>query len=805
MKISLNWLKRYIDVNLDAENLADVFTSLGFEVENIDFIGLKRQTSLVVGEIQKIDRHPNADKLSICSVFIGDDNLRQIVCGAKNFKLMDHVPVALPGTILPGDVKIEESKLRGILSSGMMCSGRELGLSNDHDGLLILSKDTEVGKILHDVINIPSDIIFDLSVTSNRGDCLSYLGIARELGSKLNLSVSFPDVTKTPIVNNDDLLKCVNVSSKDCSCYYGFCVTGINIQESPDWLVNDLNNAGMKSINNVVDICNWVMLETGNPLHAFDIKKIKNSELNVRYATDDESLVGLDNKLHNLNSNITVIADSEKPLVIAGIIGSIDAEVDDSTTDIFIESACFDHASIMLSSRNLNVSTESSYRFTHVVDAAACKSSGERALSLILKICGGEYVQYIPAKEHLNERTNISISNDFFLKKLGFCIPRDDIANILQRLGFDVRITDIGFNVVVPSFRSDVERPIDIVEECLRVYGTDKIPNLPVNITNVQRKDHCSFPFLRNVRQNLSNHDFFECYNYSFSDVNIVRNLLNSEPLVELENPLNIDQSCYRQSLLPGLLTTLKTNIQNGNWENKFFEAGKIVTKVNALPSECLAISCITTEIPLNRQIEFKKVTFLDIKKLCFDVLKSLINTDQIKLSSMGDSFLWQAEHSAEYCSLDRSGIEIKCGLLNKKSLKRYFGLKQNIWGMEIIITDAVFERNRSKNKRYKRFGIFPRVSKDISIIVDRDVQVGDVMSLLEKFSKKSINSSIEIEYISLFDIYTGEQIGSDKKALGFEISFRSEERTLTDNEVQEFFEKIQNEVLKFYEIRKLA
>ncbi len=805
MKISLNWLRRYINVNLDTESLADVFTSLGFEIENIDFTGLKRQKSLVVGEIQKIDQHPNADKLSICSVSVGNDNLRQIVCGAKNFKLMDHVPVALPGTILPGDVKIEESKLRGILSSGMMCSGRELGLSNDHDGLLILSKDTEVGKILHDVINIPSDIIFDLSVTSNRGDCLSYLGIARELGSKLNLPVSFPDVTKTPIVNNSELLKCVNVSSKDCSCYYGFCITGINVQESPDWLINDLNTAGMKSINSVADICNWVMLETGNPLHVFDVKKIKNGQLNIRYATDDESLVGLDNKLHNLNSSVTVIADFEKPLVIAGIIGSIDAEVDDSTTDIFIESACFDHASIMLSSRNLNVSTESSYRFTHVVDAAACKSSGERALSLILEICGGEYVQYIPAKEHLKERTNISISNDLFFKKLGFCIPRDDIVNILQRLGFDVKITDVGFNVVVPSFRSDIERPIDIIEECLRVYGTDKIPNLPVNITNVKRNDHCSFTFLRNVRQILSNHDFFECYNYSFNDVNIVRNLLSSEPLVELENPLNIDQSCYRQSLLPGLLTTLKINIQNGNWENKFFEAGKIVTKVNTLPSECLAISCITTEIPLNRQIEFKKVTFLDVKKLCFDVLKSLINTNQIKLSSMGASFLWQAEHSAEYCSLDRSGIEIKCGLLNKKSLKRYFDLKQNIWGIEIIITDAVFERNRSKNKRYKRFGVFPRVSKDISIIVDRNVQVGDVMSLLEKISKKSINSSIKIEYISLFDIYTGEQIGSDKKALGFEISFRSDERTLTDSEVQEFFEKIQNEVLKFYEIRKLA
>lgn len=804
MKISLNWLKRYIDIEPEVEGLVDTFTSLGFEVESVESTGLMRQSSLVVGEIQKIEQHPNADKLSVCQVCVGVNDSRQIVCGAKNFKLFDHVPVALPGTILPRDIKITESTLRGIPSKGMMCSGRELGIGEDHSGLLILDKLTTIGAVLHDVIDIENDTIFDLSVTSNRGDCLSYLGIARELGCKLNLPVKFPAHGSPIPEKRTDLVADVVVQSDDCSGYYGFCLAGVKVGPSPEWIARDLQASGIKSINNVVDICNWVMLETGNPLYAFDVAKIKGNTLTIRHASNNESILGLDNRVHELNERVTVIADNERPLVIAGIIGSKDAEIDSSSTDILIESACFNSAAIMRASRMLNIFTDSSYRFARTVDGASCKSAGERALNLIVELCGGRYVQYSPAREYRAVSKTIIITDEFISNKLGFSIDHEIIHNILERLGFEVRDDGIGFTVIVPNFRSDIESPIDIVEECLRVYGTDKIPYGPVVSKSTHRKDHKAFTFSAAVRQMLSEHGFYECYNYSLISSEVVHNLLGEEPFVNIANPLSADQACYRQSLLPGLLNTLRTNIQNGNLDSRFFEIGKIATKTNDKINEYLAVSFVISEEPLSRTINPKNITFTDVKRWCFGVVKHCAAPEQVKLQTIQNSTLWQPGYSAEYVQLARSGIEVRVGLLNKRSLKQMFDIKENIFGAEIIISDTVFGR-KSAIKSYSPFSQFPRVVKDISVIVDHDEQSGEVKHVLEKIAKKSVNGSVNIEHISLFDVYTGERINHNKKALGFEISFRSNEKTLTDNEVQKSFDYIQNEITKFYEIRKIS
>ncbi len=804
MKISLNWLKKYIDVKLADDALVEIFTLLGFEVENVETIGLRYQKSLVVGEIRSIIPHPNADKLSICQVCVGDNDTRQIVCGAKNFKLMDHVPVALPGTVLPGEVVITENKLREVLSCGMMCSGRELGLGGDHSGLLILDSSTKVGTVLHDAIDVQNDTIFDLSITSNRGDCLSYQGIARELGCKLNIPFKLPMIDDLEIKSQKKMITSINVDSNECICYHAFCISGVKVQKSPDWLVRDLQASGIKSVNNVVDICNWVMLETGHPLHAFDIKKIKNNELTIRRASNNESLLGLGGKQYFLNDRITIIADTERPLVIAGIIGGADAEIDDSSADILIEAACFDFATIMYTSRMLNLATDSSYRFARIVDGETCVNSGKRAVKLITEICGGQWVQYLPAKKYHPKQRIITITDEFIAKKLGFTIEHKIIHEILSRLGFGVQDTSSGFVLNIPSFRSDIERPIDIVEECLRIYGTDKLPSVSVNLYSIHRTDHRAYTYSMNTRSILSTHGFLECYNYSLISSEIVKNFLGTEILVDVQNPLSSDQACYRQSLLPGLLETLKFNIQNGNFDSKFFEIGKLAVKVNNKINEYLAISFIALENSLARSVNPKNVGFEDIKYLCFDVLKSYLNTDQVKLQMIGDSNLWQPGYSAEYSFLDRSGLEVKCGLLKKHSLNRLYGIKHNVWGAEIIIADSVFSRKLSA-KTYKSFSQFPRIIKDISIVVNRDEQAGEVKYLLEKFAKKSVSGPINIEYVSLFDVYTGEHIDQYKKALGFEISFRSNERTLTDEEVKQSFGYIQNEISKIYEIRKIS
>ncbi|MDE6431810.1 MAG: phenylalanine--tRNA ligase subunit beta, partial [Opitutales bacterium] len=728
MKVSLNWLKRYIDIKSEVEDLVELFTAIGIEVEGIESIGLKQQNSLIVGEIQKIDAHPNADKLAVCQVCVGENDIRQIVCGAKNFKLMDHVPVALPGTVLPGNIEIIESNLRGVASRGMMCSGRELGIGDDHSGLLILDKSTKIGTVLHDVIEVVNDTIFDLSVTSNRGDCLSYLGIARELGCKLNLPVNVPNVAVMKPAGKG-LISNISIKSDDCQAYYGFCISGVKIGESPDWLVRDLGASGIKSINNVVDICNWVMLETGNPLHAFDVNKIKGHELVIRRASDGESIIGLDNKEHLLNNSVTVIADTKEPLVIAGIIGSIDAEIDDSSTDILIESACFDHAAIMRASRMLNVCTDSSYRFARMVDGTSCKHSGERAVELITQITGGRYEQYLPTKEFRQEKRSITITDKFVADKLGFVLDHKYICDVLSSLGFLVEDSPDGLKLTIPSFRQDIERPIDVVEECLRVYGTDKIPNIPVSINGVHRADHKAYTFSLNSRKTLSEHGFFECYNYSLTSDEMVHDFLGTDVLVKLQNPLSADQTSYRQSLLPGILGALKLNIKNGNSDDRFFEIGKVAAQVNGKINEYLAVSFIALEEPQARALNKHKIGFDYVKKICFEVLTHIANTVQVKLQPIGNSTLWQPEYSAEYSQLGRSGLDVKCGLLNKYSLKGFFDIKQNVWGAEMIIADSVFSR-KSSVKTYRPFSQFPRITKDVSIVVNRDEQTGEVKHL---------------------------------------------------------------------------
>jgi phenylalanyl-tRNA synthetase beta chain len=546
------------------------------------------------------------------------------------------------------------------------------------------------------------------------------------------------------------------------------------------------------------------MLETGNPMHAFDLHKIAGLELNIRHAKDGESIAGLDCKKHDLNCGVTVIADSKRPLVIAGMIGSIDAEIDDTTTDILIECACFDSAAIMHSSRDLGISTDSSNRFSRSVDACACEQAGNRAIGMILDICGGEYVHRDVAKRHAHTPVEFSITREFIANKLGFAIDCKYILHILSALGFDVRLDGDVFAITVPSHRHDITIPADIVEECLRVYGTDKIPESAVKLSSVHRNDAEPFIFCRKVRRLLANRHFFECYNYSLADAVQVEALCGKGNCIKLRNPLLLDQNCYRPSLIPGLLSTLRFNIQNGNFDGHFFEVGKVAVKVGDRFSEYLAVALIALEKSLDRSITgVCEVNFNCVKKMCFDILASVLDTEQINFQVISDSKVWHPGYAAEYCQLPHLGVDIKCGLINKKTLKSFFDLKPNIWAAEIIIADSVLAKKSVKHT-YKPFSQFPRVSKDISIVVPEEEFAGNVQWTLKKCVLKSLTPGVNLEYIKLFDIYSGESVGPGKKAFGFEISFRSNEWTLTDREVQFLLNASRCELEKIYEIRRI-
>ncbi|MDR1401606.1 MAG: phenylalanine--tRNA ligase subunit beta [Puniceicoccales bacterium] len=806
MKISVRWLNRYLNLEVADDELAEIFTSIGLEVEGIEKIGVSRQKTLVIGEIQQIDPHPNADKLSVCRVCVGQDDVRQIVCGAKNFQLNDHVPVALPGTILPGDFKISKSNLRGIDSDGMMCSGKELGLSDDHLGLLILPGESKVGKCLHDEIKIHSDTIFDLSLTANRGDCLSYIGVARDVAAKLSMELKLPEIVEgkiSEVCPSDHFMENISIETDNCECYSAICIKNIKIGSSPDWMKNDLAAAGIRSINNAVDVGNWVMMETGQPVHIFDAKKIHGNRLVIRQAKDGETVTSLDGKQRILDHTMMVICDGERPLVIAGVTGSIDAEVDTSTVDILIESAYFNPDNIRQTAKDLNVSTESSHRFSRDIDTANVAQNCQRVAHLIGETCGGEIVSCCWKVGSPKRQTfGIDFDPSSIEKLCGFAIPFDISEKILTNLGFKVeKIGEKHWQVTVPAHRPDITCPADVVSECLRIYGTDKIPSVAVRGMGIHRNTDQSVAFTQKASNYLSNHEFFECYNLSLRNQREMEQFMGEGSVLAMQNPLSADQNCFRNSLIPGLLESLRLNIQNGNCDGKFFEVGRVVLKIDGQFNECLAVSCLMPAKPMGRSWRsLQECDFYDIKALIIPILKNF-SQELSPFSSIKLSGLWQSAYAAYSGSLSFEKVQATCGMLSLDLLKK-FDIKQNILAAEIIVHPSIFSRKLEKES-HKPFSQFPRVSKDISLVVKLHENAATVENNVMKAAQKNAGEDIFIESTNVFDIYTGTENPEGRKSIGVTINYRSDRRTLTDTEVQTAFSAAQKDIEKLYEVRK--
>ncbi|MDR1528537.1 MAG: phenylalanine--tRNA ligase subunit beta [Puniceicoccales bacterium] len=807
MKVSAKWLSKYLDIGISEEELCEIVTSIGLEVEGIEHVGTARQKTLVVGEIKEIRQHPNADKLSVCMVGVGPNDVRQIVCGAKNFKLNDHVPVALPGTTLPGDFKISKSNLRGVDSDGMMCSGKELGLGEDHSGLLILERNTPIGTCLHDAIDVTWDTIFDLSLTANRGDCLSHIGIARDLAAKLNVALKLFQTHGVEISEGErppgHFLKKISIETDHCGCYAAICIENIKIGDSPDWMKRDLAAVGVRSINNAVDIGNWVMMETGQPVHIFDAKKIRGNQLTIRQAKDGEIIISLDGQKRVLNGDMVVICDVERPLVVAGITGSIDAEVDDNTTDILIESAYFNPDNIRRSAKTLNISTESSHRFSRNIDKANIANYGVRVANLITEICGGEIVVACWKVDNLKEKTIVINFQPSLIEELcGFAIPLEIAENILIKLGFLIeKLNAENWKITVPSHRPDITCAPDIVSECLRIYGTDKIPTTSAKYTGIQHESDRSAVFCQNVSHYLSDRGFFESYNFALRSGNEMENLFGKNTALAMRNPFNADQNCYRNSLIPGLLDAVKFNIQNGNSDIKFFETGHVVLRINEKFNECLAIGCVMPMKPLERSWQLVEAAgFYDVKALILPILKNF-SQRLAQFNPMKISNIWQPEHAACCGFLSREKFQATCGFLNV-NLTRAFDIKQYVLAAEIVIHPTVFARKPEKVS-HKPFSQFPRISKDLSLMVKLDEPVANVEGKVMKAAQKSISNDIFIESTKVFDVYQGKEIPSGTKNIGLTINYRSHGRTLVDSEIQAAFNAMQLEVEKSYEIRK--
>ncbi len=819
MKISLNWLKDYVQLDASVEEITRAITFLGFEVEGVANTGAPKLDNVVVGEILTRAKHPNADKLSVCTVDVGPaGGVKTIVCGAHNCDAGNRVLVALPGAILPGNFQIKQSKIRGQSSDGMMCSPDEIGMGSDHSGLLILSGKPALGAAMNDVLP-PGDTVFDVEITPNRPDCQSHLGIARELAAWFKLPLVYPQEKFRGDVEGAtaraDLLNAVRVDApEDCPLYTAHIITGIKIGPSPAWMQERLSAVGLRPINNVVDVGNYVMLETGQPLHAFDAKKLGGGQIIVRRATDGEKITTLDGKERALTSRMLVIADAHQPVVVAGIMGGENSGVSADTTDLVLECAVFKRQSIRATSRKLALSSDSSYRYERGVDPHGALEAAWRAVDLILETAGGKVAGPVyQIGGEIPWQREILVTHGYVCEKLGFEISEAEMEAAFESLELNIthkQPTDLrgtAWTVNIPSWRDDLDRPIDLVEEVLRLFGTEKIPAAVITSPGLLEDDDPVVLFNRRVTDYLVGHDFHECVTYTLRPARELATWVSQTAAQELAlaNPFVEDQSHLRPTLITGLLESLKLNQSRGVVASRLCEAGRVFIEHNGQNLECAAVGFVMAE-PIGERAWLKRESadFYAVKHhvAALAAAAGLDLSRQALAPIAGPFFGWQEGHSTAAGNIEH-GWTARFGLLNLAMVKS-LGIEGKVFaGIFAILPEKLSAE--ATRRRYADFSLFPAALRDLALVVELATPAADVQKALAKAARTAVGSAFAVESVSAFDVYQGKGLPEGKKSLAFSLVFRSAERTLTDDEVNVAFTKIQDDLLKTtgWQIRK--
>ncbi|MBI4623047.1 MAG: phenylalanine--tRNA ligase subunit beta [Verrucomicrobia bacterium] len=822
MKISLNWLRDYVQLDASVEEITRAITFLGFEVEGVAHTGAPPLANVVVGEILTRAKHPNADKLSVCTVDVGPaGGVKTIVCGANNCDAGRRVLVALPGAILPGNFEIKQSKIRGQLSDGMMCSPDEIGMGSDHAGLLILDGQPAPGTPINAALPA-GDTVFDLEITPNRPDCLSHLGIARELAAWYKLPLLYPQEKFRGVIDESvanalrpDLLAGVRVDApEDCPLYTALIVTGIKIGPSPAWMQNRLMAVGLRPINNVVDVGNYVMLETGQPLHAFDAHTLGGNQIVVRRAADGEKITTLDGKERALNSGMLVIADASRPVVIAGIMGGENSGVSEDTTDLVLECAFFKPQSIRWTARKLGLHSDSSHRFERGVDPHSSLEAACRAVDLIIETAGGSAAG--PAYRLGGDvpwKREIVVTHGYICEKIGFEIPEADMRAAFESLELTVTREEptgqrgTAWTVDIPSWRDDLDRPIDLVEEVLRLYGTERIPAALVSSPGLSGDDDPVVLFERRVTEYLVGHDFHECVTCTLRPAREVLTWTSQAAAAELAlaNPFVEDQSHLRPTLITGLLESLKLNQSRGVPAARLCEVGRIFVEQNGQNFECAAVGFIIAD-PMGDRAWLKREPadfYATRHHVCALAAAAGVDIAGEVLKPVTEQYFgWQEGHAA--CAGEMAlGWTARFGLLNL-AMVNALGVEGKVYGGIFAILPAKLT-GAATRRRFSDFGLFPAALRDLALVVDRTTPAADVQQALAKAARAAAGNAFAVESVSLFDVYTGAGLPDGKKSLAFALVFRSTDRTLTDDEVSVAFQRIQDELSKNFpcQIRK--
>ena len=775
MKFSEKWLREWVTPAVSRDELCEQLSMAGLEVDGVEPVA-GEFSGVVVGEVVECGQHPNADKLRVTKINVGDDELVDIVCGAPNCRQGLKVAVAKVGAVLPGDFKIKKAKLRGEPSFGMLCSYSELGVSDDHSGIIELPLDAPVGEDIRDYLGL-DDVTIEVDLTPNRADCLGLRGVAREVGVLNKADVCEPVIAPVAAAIEDKLT--ISLSAPQaCPRYLGRVVKGVNVKaDSPLWLTEKLRRSGIRSIDPIVDVTNYVLLELGHPMHAFNLAAIDGG-INVRMATAGEKLTLLDETEVELKDNTLVIADDNKALAMAGIFGGLHSGTDENTTDILLESAFFHPDAIMGKARQYGLHTDASHRYERGVDPQLQATAMERATQLILEICGGEAGPVVEAvsESDIPARAEVTLRKARLAKVLGIDIAADTVSEILARLGLDAKETDEGWVATAPSYRFDIEIEEDLIEEVARVYGYNSIPNqAPVAALSMLPATEKQLS-VNTVKSVLLNRGYNEAITYSFVDPKIQNALFPESNGLVLPHPISADMSIMRVSLWPGLLQATSYNQKRQQQRIRLFETGLRFVPDAEAPNSIRQEPMLAGVVAGRRYDEHwdandKPVDFFDAKA---DVEALLALTGKEKTVTFNTE-----THSALHPGMSAAiYLDDKCvgwlGAVHPQFSKQ-LGTNGRVFVFELELA-ALTDRQLPQAQPISKY---PANRRDIAITVKQTVKVGDIIKFVEKIG---VNQLVGL---NLFDVYTGQGIADGEKSLALSLILQDPGKTLEDAEIQ--------------------
>ena len=773
MKFSVNWLREFVELPSSVEELAELLTFAGIEIEGMEKRGANFD-KVIVAQITASSQHPNADRLSVCQVDDGSGQTRQIVCGAKNYKVGDKVPLALPGAVLANDLKIKASKLRGVESEGMLCSGKELALSEESQGLLILSPDAQVGAPIGSLF--PEDTILDVEVTPNRGDLLSHFGLAREIAALVG-SPRCDDRGRRSAPSLPLKSGGIRISAlRECPFYSARQIEKVTVGPSPDWLRARLESVGQRSINNVVDITNFVMLEVGQPLHAFDADKLTGG-INVRLAKENEKFLALDGKTYSLGADDLVIADDARAVGIAGVMGGEDTGVTETTKNVLLESAYFRPGSVRRTARKLNLPSDSSYRFERGVDPAMILPASQRATELIRELAAGNPSPEIATAGELpTPPKDVSLRYERCARLIGLPVPKERVDQILEGFGLEkTRISEDETSWRIPSYRSDLQREADLIEEVVRVFGIERVPVRDRSRFTPESEADRTYDFESALRQRLVARGLSEARTSAL----IPRKTgLFGAGALELRNPLSEDHVALRPTLLAGLLDVLARNVRAGASSIRLFELGHVFSAENAAEKRNLAfVFSGSAESNAHWRSASRRLDLFDLKGV-------------IETIGIADLSFRRSERPGLSLSADVLSGSTVIGFLGQLAAAPAadFGALEPVFVAEIVIRKNVEVRVGSLEMvglvgrpSFREIEKFPSVARDIAMIVPEKLSHAEIMATIEG-AREPLLATVE-----LFDLFRGKEekgFGVGKKSLAYTLTYRDRNRTLTNDEI---------------------